>query len=42
MILKEQRKELKKILGYHYTAGVLKILKEKKETIAQRNRILGL
>ncbi|QHI38676.1 hypothetical protein IMCC3317_40700 [Kordia antarctica] len=32
MIHKEQRKELKKILGYHYTAGVLKILKEKKIT----------
>ncbi|QHI36974.1 hypothetical protein IMCC3317_23450 [Kordia antarctica] len=32
MIHKEQRKELKKILGYHYTADVLKILKEKKVT----------
>lgn len=32
MILKEQRSKLKKILGYHYTAGVLKILKEKNIT----------
>lgn len=28
MIRKEQRKKLKEVLGYHYTAGVLKILKE--------------
>jgi len=32
MIHKEQRKKLKEILGYHYTAGVLQILKEKKVT----------
>lgn len=32
MIRKEQRKKLKEILGYHYTEGVLKILKEKKVT----------
>ena len=32
MIHKEQRTELKKLLGYHYTAGVLKILKEKNIT----------
>ncbi|MBC8753560.1 hypothetical protein H2O64_02680 [Kordia sp. YSTF-M3] len=32
MIHKEQRKKLKKVLGYHYTKGVLKILKEKKIT----------
>ncbi|WP_298513422.1 hypothetical protein [uncultured Kordia sp.] len=30
MIRKEQRKKLKETLGYHYTDGVLKILKEKK------------
>jgi hypothetical protein len=28
MIHKEQRKKLKEVLGYHYTEGVLKILKE--------------
>ena len=28
MIHKEQRKKLKEVLGYHYTAGVLKILEE--------------
>lgn len=27
MIHKEQRRKLKEILGYHYTEGVLKILK---------------
>ncbi|WP_420571902.1 hypothetical protein [Kordia sp.] len=32
MIRKEQRKKLKEVLGYHYTEGVLKILKEKKIT----------
>ncbi len=32
MIHKEQRRKLKEILGYHYTEGVLKILKEKKIT----------
>lgn len=32
MIHKEQRRKLKEILGYHYTDGVLKILKEKKIT----------
>jgi len=32
MIHKEQRKKLKEVLGYHYTAAVLKILKEKKIT----------
>ncbi|MCH2192887.1 hypothetical protein [Kordia sp.] len=32
MIRKEQRKKLKEVLGYHYTDGVLKILKEKKVT----------
>ncbi len=32
MIHKEQRKKLKEILGYHYTDGVLKILKEKRIT----------
>lgn len=32
MIHKEQRKKLKKVLGYHYTAAVLKILKENKIT----------
>ena len=30
MIHKEQREKLKKVLGYHYTEDVLKILKEKK------------
>ncbi|WP_298427948.1 hypothetical protein [uncultured Kordia sp.] len=29
MIHKEQRKKIKKILGYHYSDKVLKILKEK-------------
>lgn len=29
MIHKEQRKKLKETLGYHYTDGVLKILKER-------------
>lgn len=29
MIHKAQRKKLKEVLGYHYTAKVLKILKEK-------------
>lgn len=32
MIHKEQRRKLKEILGYHYTDGVLKILKENKIT----------
>ncbi|QHI37096.1 hypothetical protein IMCC3317_24740 [Kordia antarctica] len=32
MILKEQRTKLKKVLGYHYTESVLKILKQKKIT----------
>ena len=32
MIRKEQREKLKEVLGYHYTEGVLKILKEKKIT----------
>ncbi|WP_046758864.1 hypothetical protein [Kordia jejudonensis] len=32
MIHKEQRKKLKKALGYHYTGKVLKILKEKNVT----------
>lgn len=32
MIHKEQRRKLKEVLGYHYTEGVLKILKEKKVT----------
>ncbi|WP_046743829.1 hypothetical protein [Kordia zhangzhouensis] len=32
MIRKEQRKKLKEVLGYHYTEGVLKILKEKNVT----------
>lgn len=29
MIHKEQRTKLKKVLRYHYTAGVLKILKQR-------------
>lgn len=29
MIRKQQRTKLKEVLGYHYTRGVLKILKEK-------------
>ncbi|KAB8155435.1 hypothetical protein EZY14_005990 [Kordia sp. TARA_039_SRF] len=29
MITKEQRKRLKKTLGYHYTGNVLKILKKR-------------
>jgi hypothetical protein len=29
MIHKEQRRKLKETLGYHYTDGVLKILKER-------------
>ncbi|WP_430408583.1 hypothetical protein [Kordia sp.] len=32
MITKKQGKKLKEVLGYHYTAGVLKILKQKKIT----------
>lgn len=32
MIHKEQRRKIKEILGYHYTEGVLKILKEKRIT----------
>lgn len=32
MIHKEQRRKIKEILGYHYTVGVLKILKEKRIT----------
>ncbi|WP_430410155.1 hypothetical protein [Kordia sp.] len=32
MINEEQRRKLKEVLGYHYTDGVLKILKEKKIT----------
>ena len=32
MIGKIQRKKLKEVLGYHYTQGVLKILKEKRVT----------
>jgi len=32
MIRKEQRERLKQVLGYHYTRGVLKILKEKQVT----------
>ncbi|KAB8156116.1 hypothetical protein EZY14_002540 [Kordia sp. TARA_039_SRF] len=35
MIRKEQRVKLKEVLGYHYTDGVLKILKEK--NIKSRN-----
>jgi hypothetical protein len=35
MIRKEQREKLKEVLGYHYTDGVLKILKEK--NITSRN-----
>lgn len=30
MIQKEQRRKIKEVLGYHYTDGVLKILKENK------------
>ncbi len=37
MIRKEQRKKLKEVLGYHYTDGVLKILKEKKVTSRNGN-----
>ncbi|MFK7749835.1 MAG: hypothetical protein AB8B65_15680 [Kordia sp.] len=32
MIRKKQREKLKEVLGYHYTNGVLKILKENKIT----------
>ncbi|MEM6718482.1 MAG: hypothetical protein AAF611_04110 [Bacteroidota bacterium] len=32
MIRKQQREKLKEVLGYHYTDGVLKILKEKNVT----------
>ncbi len=32
MIHKEQSKKLKEVLGYHYTAGVLKILKQNNVT----------
>ncbi len=35
MIRKQQRMKLKEVLGYHYTSGVLKILKEK--NITSRN-----
>ncbi|PTX63751.1 hypothetical protein C8N46_101356 [Kordia periserrulae] len=35
MIRKKQRVKLKEVLGYHYTDGVLKILKEK--NIKSRN-----
>lgn len=32
MIGKKQREKIKEVLGYHYTGGVLKILKENKIT----------
>ncbi|QHI38273.1 hypothetical protein IMCC3317_36630 [Kordia antarctica] len=40
MIRKEQRRKLKEVLGYHYTEGVLKILKEKKIT-SRNNKPYG-
>jgi hypothetical protein len=35
MIQKKQREKIKEVLGYHYTEGVLKILKE--NNITSRN-----